>query len=188
VYPPTAKILLKLRCVTARKGAISASVRTRDRHGTGVAAWQHAVRWFNEKCGGGCLRQPARDVAVRVVEDVEAWYRRAAKTNSGRCRQVTPASRSPYFNMLRIDEAVRARSSSRAPASQAGRQDAPVVYGHDDRLPTQRVRNSSAVIAPFDGQVRAWWSAGARPRHRYSLDSRSRSAIARARAGVWRCP
>jgi len=67
-------------------------------------AWRHAIEWVTEHYGKfeQFISLPATS-PLREVQDVEGAIAKRIKTNADVCIAVTPASRSPYFNMVKIN-------------------------------------------------------------------------------------
>ena len=92
-------------------------------------SWRHAIEWVQKNYGAFELfislppTSPLRDVI-----DVEAAIKRLSNTQADVCISVTPASRSPYFNMVKnkSKEFVELVSNSESVVSR--RQDAPEVF------------------------------------------------------------
>jgi len=126
-------------------------------------AWQHAVRWFQTARGEfDCFVSLPATSPFRAVEDVAACIDRIANdTETDIVITVTHASRSPYFNMVHLDERQSAELVLSPVNGIARRQDAPPVYDmttvayaarpqfilESERLFSGRV---SAVIVPVE--------------------------------------
>ncbi|HBA7281081.1 TPA: acylneuraminate cytidylyltransferase family protein [Escherichia coli] len=67
-------------------------------------AWRHAIEWVTEHYGafGQFVSLPATS-PLREVQDVERAIAKRMQTDADICIAVTPASRSPYFNMVKIN-------------------------------------------------------------------------------------
>lgn len=65
-------------------------------------SWRHAIEWTEQNYGefDGFISLPATS-PLRGVEDVEAAIEQRIKVDADICISVTPASRSPYFNMVK---------------------------------------------------------------------------------------
>ena len=65
-------------------------------------SWRHAIEWVSAKYGGfdEFLSLPATS-PLRTVNDVENAILKKNNTNADVCIAITPASRSPYFNMVK---------------------------------------------------------------------------------------
>ncbi|MGB5886575.1 MAG: acylneuraminate cytidylyltransferase family protein [Acinetobacter venetianus] len=92
-------------------------------------SWRHAVEWATEHYGSfdGFISLPATS-PLRSQDDVEAAIlKRQAKT-ADICIAVTPASRSPYFNMVKYNEAGFVELVNQPEGEVSRRQDAPKVF------------------------------------------------------------
>ncbi|MEC6393615.1 acylneuraminate cytidylyltransferase family protein [Acinetobacter pittii] len=92
-------------------------------------SWRHAVEWATEHYGSfdGFVSLPATS-PLRSQEDVEdAILKRQADT-ADICIAVTPASRSPYFNMVKYNEAGFVELVNQPEGEVSRRQDAPKVF------------------------------------------------------------
>lgn len=92
-------------------------------------AWRHAIEWVEEAEGhfDGFVSLPATS-PLRSVEDVENAIAKRAQVEADMCISVTPASRSPYFNMVKFDDAGYVSLVNESSGQVIRRQDAPVVY------------------------------------------------------------
>lgn len=119
-------------------------------------AWQHAIKWVQERHGSFdyFLSLPPTS-PLRIGADVETALEMIQKPDLDICFAVTPASRNPYFNMVRFDHGL-----VRLVCNQSGkvvrRQDAPVVYD----ITTVVYASTPAFILShnglFDGRVGAF--------------------------------
>lgn len=93
-------------------------------------AWRHAVSWFEKERGTfDCFVSLPATSPFRAVEDVVACIdriRRDPATDA--VITVTEASRSPYFNMVRLDGEQRAEIVIQSAGGIVRRQDVPPVY------------------------------------------------------------
>ncbi|KNC91472.1 cytidylyltransferase domain-containing protein [Trabulsiella odontotermitis] len=92
-------------------------------------AWRHAIEWV-EKAEGhfdGFVSLPATS-PLRSVEDVENAISKRIQAEADICISVTPASRSPFFNMVKFDEAGYVKLVNEPSRQVIRRQDAPAVY------------------------------------------------------------
>ncbi|RKF17812.1 acylneuraminate cytidylyltransferase family protein [Alginatibacterium sediminis] len=92
-------------------------------------SWRHAIEWVNEHYGtfDGFVSLPATS-PLRSVEDVESAISRLKVVDADICISISPASRSPYFNMVKYlgEDLVELVNS---PVSDIiRRQDAPKVF------------------------------------------------------------
>ena len=92
-------------------------------------AWKHAISWVREQYGDfeEFISLPATS-PLRSVKDVESAILQRSNIGADICIAITPASRSPYFNMVKqlgnnLIELVNKRTNSIS-----RRQDAPEVF------------------------------------------------------------
>ncbi|WP_336040606.1 acylneuraminate cytidylyltransferase family protein [Acinetobacter calcoaceticus] len=92
-------------------------------------SWRHAVEWATEHYGSfdGFVSLPATS-PLRSQEDVEAAIVKRQSENADICIAVTPASRSPYFNMVKYNEAGFVELVNQPEGEVSRRQDAPKVF------------------------------------------------------------
>ncbi|MEZ9859173.1 acylneuraminate cytidylyltransferase family protein [Vibrio splendidus] len=92
-------------------------------------SWRHAVEWVQAKYGDFAhfVSLPATS-PLRSVEDVESSILQLQKDYADICISVTPASRSPFFNMVKKDEQGFVELVNRPNGEVARRQDAPEVF------------------------------------------------------------
>lgn len=126
-------------------------------------AWKHAISWVREQYGDfeEFISLPATS-PLRSVKDVESAILQRSKIGADICIAITPASRSPYFNMVKqlgnnLIELVNKRTNSIS-----RRQDAPEVF---DITTVVYVANVEFIMSHdniFDGVV----TSVVVPRHR----------------------
>lgn len=92
--------------------------------------WRHAVQMLRAVEGDatGAFVCVSPTSPLRAVEDVEACLRLLLNSDADLVLTVRPAERNPYFNMVVLDEAGRARVVIRPERPIFRRQDAPPVY------------------------------------------------------------
>jgi N-acylneuraminate cytidylyltransferase len=92
-------------------------------------AWRHSINWVNERYGefSGFVSLPATS-PLRSVDDVQAAIKQRIEKNADICISVTPASRSPYFNMVKIDPDGEVALVNASHSKVFRRQDAPEVF------------------------------------------------------------
>ncbi|SIN98639.1 acylneuraminate cytidylyltransferase family protein [Halodesulfovibrio marinisediminis] len=92
-------------------------------------AWIDAVKWVEKKYGHfhGFVSLPATS-PLRSVEDVVAAMDRLKNSKADICIAVTAASRSPYFNMVKINEEGLTELVCSDGGNFVRRQDVPRVY------------------------------------------------------------
>jgi N-acylneuraminate cytidylyltransferase len=121
-------------------------------------AWQHAIRTLDGQAGS-----PNWDAFVcvpttsplRTVEDIDMCVRTMLEGDADIVITVRPAERSPYFNMVTIDDGGYARLVIQPQRETFRRQDAPEVF---DVTTVAYVARPSFVLAAtsmFQGRVRA---------------------------------
>ncbi|WLR92416.1 acylneuraminate cytidylyltransferase family protein [Shinella zoogloeoides] len=93
-------------------------------------AWRHAVTWFEQERGPfDCFVSLPATSPFRAVEDVTACIERIRQDPAtDAVITVTEASRSPYFNMVRLDGEQHAEIVLSSGAGISRRQDVPPVY------------------------------------------------------------
>jgi len=92
-------------------------------------AWKHAVNWVKERYGEfeGFISLPATS-PLRSVKDVESAMLRKSNIGADICIAITPASRSPYFNMVKESSNNLIELVNQSANSISRRQDAPEVF------------------------------------------------------------
>ena len=126
-------------------------------------AWKHAISWVRKQYGDfeEFISLPATS-PLRSVKDVESAILKRSNIGADICIAITPASRSPYFNMVKqlgnnLIELVNKRTNSIS-----RRQDAPEVF---DITTVVYVANVEFIMSHdniFDGVV----TSVVVPRHR----------------------
>ena len=92
-------------------------------------AWQHAISWVKERYGEfeEFISLPATS-PLRSVKDVESAILRKSDIGADVCIAITPASRSPYFNMVKKSSNNLIELVNKPANSISRRQDAPEVF------------------------------------------------------------
>jgi CMP-N-acetylneuraminic acid synthetase len=92
-------------------------------------AWRHAIEWVTEKYGefDEFVSLPATS-PLRSPEDVEAALVKRAESQADICISVTPASRSPFFNMVTVAKDGAVALVNEPTTEVFRRQDAPEVF------------------------------------------------------------
>ncbi len=92
-------------------------------------AWRHAIEWVIAKYGSFdyFVSLPATS-PLRSVEDIDAALLKLQEKKSDICIAVTPANRSPYFNMVVYNKSECVELVSKSQAEIVRRQDAPAVF------------------------------------------------------------
>lgn len=93
-------------------------------------AWQHAVHhlWPDGPGADDALVSVPATAPLRSVEDVDAVIRLLRESDADVVVTMTPSARSPYFNMVTLDEQGRAGLVIKPQRGITRRQDAPVTY------------------------------------------------------------
>ena len=117
-------------------------------------AWQHAISWVKERHGEfeEFISLPTTS-PLRSVKDVESAILRRSNIGADICIAVTPASRSPYFNMVKESSNNLIELVNKPDNSISRRQDAPEVY---DITTVVYVANVEFIMKNnnlFDGNV-----------------------------------
>ncbi|WP_196210801.1 cytidylyltransferase domain-containing protein [Citrobacter sp. Res13-Sevr-PEB04-36] len=92
-------------------------------------AWRHAIEWVQKELGDfdGFVSLPATS-PLRSVDDVECAIVKREESGADICISVTPASRNPYFNMVKFDESGYVKLVNEPVGQVVRRQDAPDVF------------------------------------------------------------
>lgn len=92
-------------------------------------AWQHAIGWVNTRYGSFdyFVSLPATS-PLRSVDDIDAALIKQREKKVDICIAVTPANRSPYFNMVICNEEGYVELVKKPKGELARRQDAPMVF------------------------------------------------------------
>ncbi len=92
-------------------------------------SWRHAIEWVNNKYGefDNFISLPATS-PLRSTEDVESAITKRIDVKADICISVTPASRSPYFNMVKRTNNELVELLNKPEGDVARRQDAPEVF------------------------------------------------------------
>jgi len=92
-------------------------------------AWRHAIDWVYNRYGSfDCFVSLPATSPLRSVEDVDLAITKKKDANADVCIAVTPASRSPYFNMVEMSEEGCIELVITTHGNVMRRQDAPLVY------------------------------------------------------------
>lgn len=93
------------------------------------AAWQHAINWVINKYGNFDYFVSLPPTSpLRSVEDIQNSIQELINTKSDICISVTPANRSPYFNMVKASENNLVELAIQSVNNITRRQDAPKLY------------------------------------------------------------
>ena len=92
-------------------------------------AWKHAISWVRERYGDfeEFISLPATS-PLRNVKDVESAILRRSNIGADSCIAITPAMRSPYFNMAKELDNNLIELVNKPTNSISRRQDAPEVF------------------------------------------------------------
>lgn len=92
-------------------------------------SWRHAVEWATEHYGSfdGFVSLPTTS-PLRSQDDVEAAILKRQAETADICIAVTPANRSPYFNMVKYNEVGFVELVNQPEGEVSRRQDAPKVF------------------------------------------------------------
>ncbi|NOU51771.1 acylneuraminate cytidylyltransferase family protein [Pseudoalteromonas sp. JBTF-M23] len=92
-------------------------------------SWRHAIDWVTERYGriDTLVSLPATS-PLRAVDDVERAIAKLNDTSADICISVTPANRSPFFNMVKNNLEGFVELVNKPPRNIARRQDAPEVF------------------------------------------------------------
>jgi N-acylneuraminate cytidylyltransferase len=119
-------------------------------------AWKHLVDWLEEQgdLPDRLLVVPAT-APLRAVADLERCLDASAEPGVDVVLTVSPAARNPWFNMVTVDEAGRARLVLEPPERIHRRQDAPPVYDVGTVAFVVDPRFVQRATSLYDGAVRA---------------------------------
>ena len=92
-------------------------------------SWRHAIEWVRVNYGDfdGFISLPAT-APLRAVRDIENAIQQRMAVGADICISVTPASRSPFFNMVKQTETGMVELVIKPQGEVARRQDAPAVF------------------------------------------------------------
>lgn len=92
-------------------------------------AWRHAIGWVRDHYGefSGFVSLPATS-PLRSEADIELAIQRKADMSADICISITPANRSPFFNMVKIGPEGLVELVNKPDKALIRRQDAPAVY------------------------------------------------------------
>ncbi|OUR92461.1 acylneuraminate cytidylyltransferase [Gammaproteobacteria bacterium 42_54_T18] len=117
-------------------------------------AWRHAIKWVEKKYGTftGFVSLPATS-PLRNSQDVISALDELNDTNSDICISVSPANRSPYFNMVTISSDSLASLVIPPKKDVSRRQDAPAVFDITTVVYASTVDFILSKNRIFDGKV-----------------------------------
>ncbi|MBE3655680.1 acylneuraminate cytidylyltransferase [Vibrio navarrensis] len=92
-------------------------------------SWRHAIEWVRANYGDfdGFISLPAT-APLRAVSDIENAIQQRMSVGADICISVTPASRSPFFNMVKQTDSGMVELVIKPEEEVARRQDAPAVF------------------------------------------------------------
>lgn len=92
-------------------------------------AWRHAIHWVKEHYGDfdDFVSLPATS-PLRTVDDIQAAISKRRENGADICISVTPASRSPYYNMVKVNSTGEVELVIPSSSTVQRRQDAPTVF------------------------------------------------------------
>ncbi|WP_420229171.1 cytidylyltransferase domain-containing protein [Psychrobacter sp. ER1] len=92
-------------------------------------AWRHAIQWVTENYGpfDRFISLPATS-PLRSIDDIESAINKLEGTNADLCIAITPANRSPYFNMVTRSSEDSVKLVISPENNVTRRQDAPKVF------------------------------------------------------------
>ncbi|ANU37721.1 acylneuraminate cytidylyltransferase family protein [Vibrio scophthalmi] len=92
-------------------------------------SWRHAIEWAKEHYGAfDCFVSLPATSPLRSIDDVEAAMKKRIETNADICISVTPASRSPFFNMVKETQDGFVELVNELDSDVTRRQDAPEIF------------------------------------------------------------
>jgi N-acylneuraminate cytidylyltransferase len=121
-----------------------------------ILSWKHALSEADAEGAAPDIFVSAPTTSpLREPRDIDAAIDALAETGADAVISVTPASRSPYFNMVTRDESGRARVFAELPGGVERRQDAPPVYDMTTVVYAARSQYVKNCRALMDGDVRS---------------------------------
>ena len=117
-------------------------------------AWKHAISWVRERYGDfeEFISLPATS-PLRRVKDVESAILRRSNIGADSCIAITPAMRSPYFNMVKELDNNLIELVNKPTNSISRRQDAPEVFDMTTLVYVASVEFIMNNASLFDGTV-----------------------------------
>ncbi len=117
-------------------------------------AWKHAINWVEERYGNvkEFVSLPATS-PLRSVKDVESAILKRSDTGADICIAITPASRSPYFNMVKESEGGLIELVNKPNNPIFNRQDVPEVFDITTVVYVASVEFIMSNNNIFDGKV-----------------------------------
>lgn len=92
-------------------------------------SWRHAIKWVTKHYGDfdGFVSLPATS-PLRSIEDIESAIIQRQDKDADICISISPANRSPYFNMVKRTEEGMVELVNQPNEELSRRQDAPEVF------------------------------------------------------------
>ncbi len=92
-------------------------------------SWRHAIEWVQAHYGkfNGFISLPTTS-PLRSVADVESAIKKITNTDADICISVTPASRSPFFTMVKQTNSGLVELVNKPQSEITRRQDAPTIF------------------------------------------------------------
>lgn len=117
-------------------------------------AWRHAIQWVTENYGifDRFVSLPATS-PLRSIDDIESALGKLNKTNADICIAVTPANRSPYFNMVTRSPEDEVELVITSTSDVTRRQDAPEVFDITTVVYVSRPQFINKNFGLFSGKV-----------------------------------
>ena len=92
-------------------------------------AWKHAIKWVNKKFGEFKIFISLPTTSpLRTLNDIKRAISKKSKKNADICLAVTPASHSPYFNMVKKSKNNFVKLANKTKSNIFRRQDAPKLF------------------------------------------------------------
>ncbi|QDS95819.1 CMP-N,N'-diacetyllegionaminic acid synthase [Roseimaritima multifibrata] len=120
-------------------------------------AWRHAIEATEQQMGQSidALVSIPPTAPLRSSDDIDACIDKLLNSTADIVVTAKKAERSPYFNMITLDESAEAHLAAKPPTPIARRQDAPTVY---DMTTVAYAARRQAVMEQnsiFEGHVKA---------------------------------
>lgn len=94
-----------------------------------ILSWKHAINWVESHYGyfNTFVSLPTTS-PLRAISDIESAIAKLASSKADICISITPSSRNPYFNMVKLIENDQVMLVNQLETSINHRQNAPEVY------------------------------------------------------------
>ncbi len=125
-------------------------------HSPEILAWRHAIQWTQERYGPfeRFVSLPAT-APLRAMLDVENALEALHARQADICLSMTPAQRSPYFNMVKTNAEGLIELACSVEGTVVRRQDAPVLFDLTTVVYATYCSYVMNCISLFDGRVTA---------------------------------